>query len=94
LSAVFGDREVDGGVGLEDAQLREAGVVLLFAGSGGAGAVGVEQGVAREAEEVVQLGERHLSGQVVGVVGVLAEPLVDLAQERWCRRRSRLRAAR
>jgi hypothetical protein len=34
-----------------------------------------------EAEEVVQLGECHLSGQLVGMVRVGAEPLVDLAQE-------------
>ena len=56
LSAVFGEREVDGRVGLQDAEAGHAVQVLLLAGAGGAGAVGVEQGVAGEAQEVVQLG--------------------------------------
>ena len=82
LSVEFGEREVHRGIGFKGALLREAWVVLFLAPSGGPGAVGVVQGVAGQAEEVVQLDEGFLDTAVVRVVGVLAEPPVDVAQER------------
>ena len=54
-------------------------MVLFLARSGGPGAVAVVQGVAGQAEEVVQLDAGFLDTAVVGVVGVLAEPPVDVA---------------
>ena len=79
LSVEFGEGQVHRGVGFQRALLREARVVLFLACSGGSGAVGVVQGGSGQAEEVVQLDEGFLGEQVPGVVGVLAEPTVDVA---------------
>jgi len=82
LSVEFGEGQVHRGVGFQRALLREARVVLFLACSGGSGAVGGVQGVSGQAEELVQLDEGFLGEQVPGVVGVLAEPPVDVALER------------
>ena len=82
LSVGFGEREVQRGVGSNARCCARHGCLLFFACSGGPGAVGVVQPVAGQAQEVVQLDEGFLGTAVVGVVGVLAEPPVDVALER------------
>ena len=81
-SAVVSERKLDGGVGLQDAQLSRPAEAELLAGAVGAGAVGVDQGVAGQGEQVVHVGECHLAVQVAGVAGVGLQPAIDVAQER------------
>lgn len=79
FAAQVGKRKVDSGVGLSGAQLHEPGQLLLGAVPTGAGAVGVQEGVPGQSEQVMSVGERQVGRQVVRVAGVLQQSLVDLA---------------
>jgi hypothetical protein len=77
FAAQVGERKLDGGVGLEDAQAGHAVEVLLPATPAITGSARVEQGVPRQPKEAVKISQDHLGLVIVRVAGVGRHPPSD-----------------